>query len=343
MKLLLNTLILIFVFSLTAFAQAQTNRDKAFELYRQKNYAGAAQALQTLAETNKKDAEIWNLLGLSYLNLNDVKKSRKALGTAVKISPQNSSYRVNLAFANLLGNKLKPAIKEADAAVRLNPQNAEAYYVRGNVNLRQNKLSEAIADADRAIGVKPDFALAYLLKADGYLYSFGEVLAKGEKPYEHVDLLKKAQETLETCQKDCDKNSDLSGHREALTAVKAFYAYFKLNKDEPLTTDTPLPPRDMIASTPVPVANVTPVKILSKPRANYTDSARRNGIQGTVRIAVLFSAEGRVKYVMVVKPLSNGLTEEAIRAARQITFEPQMRDGKPAPAVKIVEYTFTLY
>src|SRR5215213_3794073 len=241
MKLLLNTLILIFVFSLTAFAQAQTYRDKALELYKQKNYAGAAQALQTLAETNKKDAEIWNLLGLSYLNLSDFKKSRKALGTAVKISPQDSNYRANLAFANLLGNKLKPAIKEADAAVRLNPQNAEAHYVRGNVNLRQSKFSEAIADADRAIGVKPAFALAYLLKADGYLYSFGEALAKGAKPYEHVELLKKAQETLEICQQDCDKHSDSSGHREALIAVKAFYSYFKLNKDESLAPDTPLP------------------------------------------------------------------------------------------------------
>jgi TonB family protein len=334
MKPLLKTLILIFVFSAAAFAQAQTARDRALELYKQKNYAGAAQALQTLTETNKKDAEIWNLLGLSYLNLSDFKKSRKALAAAVKISPQDSSYRVNLAFANLLGNKLKPAATEAEKAIRLDPQNAEAYYIKGSINLRQYKLSEAIAAADRAIGIKPAFAAAYILKTDGYLYSFGEAIAKGAKASDRVDLLKKAQEALEACQKDCDKNSDLTAQQEALAAVEAFYSYFKLNKDETLTPETqPSTPAD----------NVTPIKILSKPRANYTDSARQAGVQGTVRVAVFFSAEGKVRYVIVVKPLANGLTEEAIRAARKITFEPQTKDGKPVPVVKTIEYTFTLY
>jgi TonB family protein len=336
MKLLLNTFILIFVFSLTVFAQAQTARDEAIALYKQKNYSAAARALQTLTETNKKDAEIWNMLGLSYLSLSDFKQSRKALGNAVKISPRDSTFRTNLAYANLVSNKLSEAAKEADAAIRLDPQNAEAYYLRGNINLRQNKLEKAIADADRAIEIKPAFASPYLLKANGYLYSFGEAVAKGAKPADRVDLLKKASEALEICQKDCEKDSDLNLHREALGAAKAFYSYFKDNKDETLAPETPTTPTTI-------AANVTPVKILTKPRASYTDSARSAGIQGVVRIAVLFSAEGRAKYAMVVKPLSNGLTEEAIKAARQITFEPQMKDGKPVPVVKVVEYTFTLY
>ncbi|HEX9959890.1 MAG TPA: TonB family protein [Pyrinomonadaceae bacterium] len=334
MKLLLNTFILIFVLSPAAFAQEQTAREAAIALFKQKNYMAAAQALQTLTKTNKKDAEIWNMLGLAYLSLSDFKQSRQALGNAVKISPQDSTFRTNLAFANLLGNKLKPAAKEAETAIRLNPRNAEAYYLRGNINLRQNKFENAIADADRAIGINPAFASSYLLKANGYLYSFGEALAKGAKPSDRADLLKKASEVLEVCLKDCEKNSDFSLHREALGAAKAFYSYFSANRDETLAPETQTPTVD---------AGVKPMKILAKPRASYTDSARSAGIQGVVKIAVLFSAEGRTKYVMVVKPLSNGLTEEAIKAARQITFEPQLKDGKPVSVVKTVEYTFTLY
>lgn len=334
MKLSLNALILIFVFSLAAFAQAQTYRETAIELYKQKNYSAAAQALETLTKTNKKDAELWNMLGLAYLNLSDFKQSRKALGKAVKINPQNSDYRGNLAFANLADNKLKPAAKEAETAIRLNPQNAEAYYVRGNLNLRQRKFDAAIADADRAIKIKPTFSAPYLLKAEGYLYSFGDELGNGAKPSDRLDLLKNAMETLEGCRKDCEQNFDLNALQETLNAVNAFYTYFTRNRNETLAPAT---------QAPTVAADVTPIKILSKPRANYTNSARSADIQGVVRVAVLFSAEGKTKYVLVVKPLSNGLTEEAVKAARKIEFIPQLKDGKPVSVVKMVEYYFSLY
>jgi TonB family protein len=334
MKRLLNILILILAFSLAAFAQTPTARDQAMELYKQKNYSAAAQALQSLTKTNKKDAEIWNLLGLAYLNLNNFKQSRKALGTAVKLNPQDSNYRANMALANLASNKLKPAAKEADAAIRLDAQNAEAYYVRGNINLRQGKFADAISDADRAIKIKPAFAAPYLIKADGYLYSFGEELARGVQPSDQIDLLKKAMETLEGCLNDCEKNSALQAQQETLGAVKAFYNYFSRNKNAAI--------EPALASASIDTS-ITPIKILTKPRANYTDSAKQANIQGTVRVAVYFSADGKAKYVMVVKPLSNGLSEEAIRAARQITFEPQLKDGKPVSVIKMVEYIFTLY
>lgn len=333
MKLLLNTLVLIFIFSIAASAQTPTARDTAIGLYQQKKYSEAAQALQTLAEANKKDAEIWNLLGLSYLNLNNFKQSRKALGKAVKLNPQSSNYRVNLALVNLASNKLKPAAAEADAAIRLDARNAEAYYIRGSINLRQGKFAGAIADADRAINIKPAFASPYLLKADSYVYSFGEALARGAKPSDRIDFLKKARETLETCLNDCEKNSALQAQQETLAAVNAFYNYFSRNKDETIAL-TPSATTD---------AGITPIKILTKPRADYTDSARRANVQGTVRVAIYFSADGKAKYMMVVKPLSHGLSEEALRAARQITFEPQLKDGKPVSVIKMVEYTFTLY
>jgi outer membrane biosynthesis protein TonB len=46
---------------------------------------------------------------------------------------------------------------------------------------------------------------------------------------------------------------------------------------------------------------------------------------------------------MVVKPLSHGLNEEAVRAARAIKFNPATKDGKPVSVVKQIEYSFSIY
>jgi TonB family protein len=90
-------------------------------------------------------------------------------------------------------------------------------------------------------------------------------------------------------------------------------------------------------------SELTSARFLSKPRADYTDAARENQVQGTVRLRVTFLANGQIGAITPVGNLPDGLTEQAITAARQIKFEPARRDGAPVTVTKIVEYTFTLY
>ncbi len=80
-----------------------------------------------------------------------------------------------------------------------------------------------------------------------------------------------------------------------------------------------------------------PFRIISKPRALYTDQARQNNVQGTVVLKVTFLASGQIGSISTIKGLSNGLTEKAIAAARQIKFET----GKTI--TRSVEYSFTIY
>jgi TonB family protein len=89
--------------------------------------------------------------------------------------------------------------------------------------------------------------------------------------------------------------------------------------------------------------NVTPLRILTKSRPNYTDKARQNGISGTVTLYVLFGANGKILNALPVKTLGYGLDEEAVKAARRITFEPKTENGKPVSVVKLVQYSFTIY
>ncbi|HEX6125295.1 MAG TPA: TonB family protein [Pyrinomonadaceae bacterium] len=98
-------------------------------------------------------------------------------------------------------------------------------------------------------------------------------------------------------------------------------------------------------SPPAPiVAKVTsPLRIISKPRATYTDAARTNAVTGSVLLKVTLLASGQVGSITPVKRLPHGLTEQAIAAARQIKFEPKKVNGVPVSSIITLDYGFTIY
>lgn len=107
--------------------------------------------------------------------------------------------------------------------------------------------------------------------------------------------------------------------------------------------DSDPPPAIKPTPTPKPVGPTEGIKILAKPRANYTDAARQNQVQGTVTLRVTFLANGSIGGISPVSGLPNGLTEQAIAAARNIRFEPAKVNGVPQTVTKQVQYSFTLY
>jgi TonB family protein len=83
-------------------------------------------------------------------------------------------------------------------------------------------------------------------------------------------------------------------------------------------------------------------RITYREKANYTPEARKNKIQGKVVLNVVFGADGKIGDIRVERGLPDGLTEEAIKVARRIRFEPAMRDGKPVSDRGKIEYSFRL-
>jgi len=81
---------------------------------------------------------------------------------------------------------------------------------------------------------------------------------------------------------------------------------------------------------------------LNRPRPSYTEEARKNKVQGTVRLRVLVGNDGLVKQVRAITFLSEGLTEEAIRAAQQMRFRPAMRNGRAVDYWIPVDIEFNL-
>ena len=83
-------------------------------------------------------------------------------------------------------------------------------------------------------------------------------------------------------------------------------------------------------------------RLLTKPEPSYTQDARKNRIEGTVVLKVVFSKSGEVTNIWTVAALPDGLTEQAIKAARKIKFTPAMKEGKPVSMWMQLEYNFSL-
>ncbi len=87
----------------------------------------------------------------------------------------------------------------------------------------------------------------------------------------------------------------------------------------------------------------TNLKVKRKPRASYTENARRSMVTGTVKVAVEFKADGTIGFTFPFVTLPEGLTENCVRAARSIEFEPAIKDGKPVDVVSVIVYSFAIY
>jgi protein TonB len=77
-------------------------------------------------------------------------------------------------------------------------------------------------------------------------------------------------------------------------------------------------------------------------RPTYTEQARAGQIEGAVRVEITVDETGKVIDVKVLRGLGYGLDEAALAAAKQMTFEPGTRCGKPAVTKLTTSMRFSL-
>lgn len=87
---------------------------------------------------------------------------------------------------------------------------------------------------------------------------------------------------------------------------------------------------------------ITKLAIVSKLRVTYTEAARANQIQGVVKLAVEFGADGKIKSIVPFRLQPFGLTEAVVEAVQEIKFEPAKKNGQPFSTIRIIEYSFTI-
>jgi len=102
----------------------------------------------------------------------------------------------------------------------------------------------------------------------------------------------------------------------------------------------------MIASAAqeMPGNGVTLPAVIHEVKPDYTPEAKTNRIQGSVWLTVVVDADGTVGSVQVSRSLDAefGLDDQAVKAAKQWTFNPGTKGGNPVAVQITIEMTFTL-
>ncbi|HZG51393.1 MAG TPA: energy transducer TonB [Pyrinomonadaceae bacterium] len=107
---------------------------------------------------------------------------------------------------------------------------------------------------------------------------------------------------------------------------------------------TLMPPPPAFESEVLTAKDVTRKAVISyKPEPHYTYDARRHNVTGTVRLRLVLAADGAVREIVPLTTLPDGLTEQAVEAARDIEFTPAVKDGRAVSQYATVEYNFNIY
>ena len=82
--------------------------------------------------------------------------------------------------------------------------------------------------------------------------------------------------------------------------------------------------------------------LISRREPEYTDAARKAGIQGKVELSVTVGTDGVPRDIQVTRSLDSGLDDKAIESVKTWRFRPAKRNGEPVTSFIVVEVPFRL-
>ena len=118
-----------------------------------------------------ESGDFWGLLGMCYLQAQKNKDAVNALGKAVAISPDNVSYKLQLAAAHTHLSNMDDAISLLESALNKDPVNTNALSVLFNIYGRRGITDKIIEFGNQLLKVK-DYKLSgfeYYLMSGAYL------------------------------------------------------------------------------------------------------------------------------------------------------------------------------
>ncbi|HEY9282364.1 MAG TPA: TonB family protein, partial [Pyrinomonadaceae bacterium] len=313
---------------------------RGVELYRQGKLGEAEGALRAALKVDKADADSWYHLGVVLSRAGKMREARKAFESAVKRRPGHADSHAGLGYTLLVANKLKEAERVAARAISLDARAPAARYTLGVLRLRQGRSKDAVAEAGEALRAAPDFAPAYLLEGQAYISLYADDIeagtrARGPKsatPDPAVQARRK--QYLEAAARSFEKYVELTPDsaesaemREQLEALRVHASARVAGEPAAYTSDEV----------------TTKAVVVARPEPIYTERARQEGVEGAIILRVVLASDGQVKHILVMRGLSHGLTENAIRAARAVRFIPATKDGRPVSQAVTIQYNFNIY
>lgn len=75
----------------------------------------------------------------------------------------------------------------------------------------------------------------------------------------------------------------------------------------------------------------------------FPDAARKNGVEGKVKVTFTFGASGKIQNAVIVEDLPFGVGEAVRKAVERISFNPASLNGKPVDMNASFTYTVTAF
>ena len=204
------------------------------------------------------------------------------------------------------------AIRDLSEALSLEPKNADSRYQRCRLLAKRGDLADALSDCTEAIASNATLAGAYFERA-GIRERRGDTTGADED-YGHAYAL---DPKLLRPQTVVSGTGTGAGPSAAGSAVGGVYRSGN---------------------------GVTSPRVTHEQKPLYTAAGLERHIEGSVLLACVVRPDGTVGDVKVSRSLDPvyGLDTSAMDAAKQWTFEPGTKDGKPVPVLIAVEMTFTI-
>lgn len=333
-------------------ARAQGSADdfeRGKQLLAQGDAQGAAELLKRAAESRKTDADAWYEFGLALSRANRQKEARKAFERAVSLRDSAPAH-TGLAFTLFLLGKTRDAEREVGRALVLDPLHAQAHYVMGAVHFRNERMEEAVQEAEQSLRLDPNFTAAARLGAEALLSIFNGEYERASQRYPISP-----DESTESASAVLDKREEMVASAKGRLRVAAVRlrriaeSPAAANQKEGLTelaetlefygaAQHRRAPALAFRQSEVSTKAI----IIDKPEPGFTEEARRNLTSGRVTLRAVFAADGRVRYISVVKGLPDGLTERSVEAARRIRFKPATIGGRRVSQYVVLEYNFII-
>jgi len=282
----------------------------------------------------KNDARVWNILGMAYYESENFKEAIKAYAEAKKIVPSNPTYRTNLASAQLRNGLFIEARSEIDSILESHPIFRDALFLRGIFGLAEGDLAIVEKHAAKLIDHHPTHSAGYDLM---HQVELAKIKTKGSAKARLDEIGEKLKEAKAwsdkglTTVKDDDSRARLKALSDELGVVVEYIEKNPSTKEE--YNSTPDGSDE----------NRTPMKVISRPLAGYSDRARRARKSGTITLLVMFSHSGQIGFVLPLSSIGYGLDDEAVAAAKRIKFIPPTVNGQPVTVFRRVVYSFTVY
>jgi len=197
---------------------------------------------------------------------------------------------------------------------------------RTEIELRLREVQKSLEEHERLIQQNQQLDPKARAEADARLRQVQQNLE------EHKRLLQKYQQP-----EGSDSEKALEAHKRLAELLAKYQESTQMRDAQKLFETQKLLEQQYRDATP----QTRKPKVIRRVEPVYPADARDKQIKGAVVLTMVVDREGNPQEIKIAKSLYPSMDQAAIEAARQMRFEPALKDGQPVSETLLVEFYFS--